>query len=110
MHRKIQSEKFKIDPQKLPTDVLPTVKQVLQGIYFEKKQNNTEYSAIKSIAEQLFSLWSNASLPVIQLKSIVDRINTLLSNFKKVAESNTKRPNYQSNVESFKVKLLIYVL
>lgn len=106
----MQSEKFKIPPQRLPTDTLPTVKQVLQAIFFEKKKNETESSAIRSIAKQLSSLWSTASLPVIQIKSIVDRINKQLSDFKKVAYNNTTRPEYQSNAESFKVKLLFFGL
>lgn len=100
------NNKFEVVALKLPNDLLPSNKQILEAIYFEKGESNLKFAdAIKSVAQQTYSLWREAAyLPVIAIKSVIDRMNKLHLDFRKVAASHVSRPDYVRKVESFKVK------
>lgn len=101
---------FEEVPKNLRHYYLPSIKDILCAIYFNKKKNATTYSdAVKAVVRDVVVIWQKHSLPIITLQRIVALANACLKQLNKLTKENRtskKTDNYIRKLRLFKVKLV----
>lgn len=90
-------------PSKLPTNVLPTQKNVICAINFEQQMNRKKCSeAINIVATDIVSLWKKISLPVINVSTVRPLIKKIHQSYLNIVY-HQNRPAYSQEMKNFKV-------
>lgn len=91
-------------PSELSLNSLPTNQDVIRAIYFEKKSNSKCFKeAMKKVVESIVVIWKRASLPTVQNKTIIDKMQSYHASFLKLSHCETRYKNYNEKVRVFKV-------
>jgi len=78
------------NPNDLPQNVLPTNLQV--GQYFllmKPRRNDSNRETYKVVAEAVVHLWKMASIPIIQIQSVVKRVEILITTGSELCRSKS---------------------
>ena len=92
---------------------LPTSLEVIQCVLFEKSQSaKCSWSlAINSAASKIEAIWQQTSIPIIRLRSIALKIESLITIYKHFRKSS-QRPSFEEKILDFKKEnsLKLFVL
>lgn len=89
---------------KLPRNALPTHRDIIEAINYEKVKNKKTYkNAISAVVNDLISVWERTSVPHVTKRSITGRIEHYRSKYKQLANGDHRRLNYVHKVQQFKV-------
>lgn len=91
-------------PTKLLSKSLPTNQDVIRAIHFiKRKEDKTYKEAIKSVIESIVNIWNRASLPIVNIKTITDKLSSYHQNYLTLSHSDSTRKNHKAKVNKFKV-------
>lgn len=95
------NHKFTFQAAKLRSNFLPTYKNVIEAIYFEKGPIK---KAVKIVAEDIVSIWKKILLPTVTVKAVTDKLKRYHDEYLKIVHADASRLNYQDKVQQFKVR------
>lgn len=88
----------------LPYNVLPTNEQVAQHfLHIKTRKNDTNKDKYKAVSEAVISLWNKASIPTIHPRSVMKRVETLISTGSELCRSkssSTRQATFLSSMNS----------
>lgn len=91
-------------PVKLPQNVLPTNKNVIEAIIFENKNNKLRIkSAIPVIVRQLILVWKKASLSHLSEPRVKKKVLRYHAKYTELLYCHKTRPCYLDKLRKFKV-------
>lgn len=100
-----------IQPVKLPSNVLPTKKNVICAIIFEKMENHKTFAdAINIVVNDVILLWKKLSLPIINVESVRKLIKAYYQNYSKAVYNDSNHYSYMRKLKEFKVLYNKYYL
>lgn len=106
MNRKKKMRIIDVYPSELSINILPTCEDVLKAIEYFKINENILYSAsIKKVIDSIICIWNRSSLPIVNIKTIGDKVKSYHKNYLTLAKSNSTRKNHVKKSIEFKVKL-----
>lgn len=101
---------FQLQPLKLPTNVLPTIGNVICAINFEKDINRKTFAeAIDIVVKDIVSLWKEASLPIVDVATVRTLIKRLHQNYLNTVQDNRNRKSYMQKLKYFEVYEIVYL-
>lgn len=101
------TQNFKLLPSELVSNILPTIKEVIQAILFEKNKNEYQKNssgALVAVSNQVIRLWNRASIPTVHIKTVRDKINKFHAEYVRLSHANQKSSVFPMKLRNFKVK------
>lgn len=89
---------------KLPRNVLPTNRDVVNAINFEKTENKKTFTnAIKSVVDDVISVWERTALPHLSKQRIESKMRNYYAIHMKIVYAKQRRSTFVENIQKFKV-------
>lgn len=96
--------------QTLKLNVLPTKRDVLLAIQFERKVNNKSVREAKSDVHQcVIGIWKTASLPIVSTTQVNRMITAIYDEYSILTQSDLARRetvNYKKKIDLFNVSIV----
>jgi hypothetical protein len=90
------------DPAKLPTNVLPTIGQVVRYfVYLKDKPKSGNQAVVQNIADNVMKIWQVASIPTVQRRTVINRINKIITTGSELSRSKTSKLKITKFINSF---------
>lgn len=89
---------------KLPRNALPTNRDIIEAINFEKKKNGKVYkTAIATVVNDLIAVWEKISVPLVTKRQITRKMQNYHATYMEIVNGNQRRLNHVNKVQHFKV-------
>lgn len=77
-------------PSDLPSNVLPTIGQLVKYfVHLKDKPNSANSAVINKIAKDVVALWNKASIPTVEHRTVLNRIHKIISKGSQLKRSKT---------------------
>lgn len=85
--------------------MLPTMGDVIRAIFFEKNMKKIGNEAsIKLVSQQIHELWCRSNIPVVEKRTICQKISAYFSKYDRLCRCNKKRDKkFKNKMVSFRV-------
>ncbi|KAK0049303.1 hypothetical protein Bpfe_021191 [Biomphalaria pfeifferi] len=78
------------DAGELPHNVLPTNRQVAQHfLHMKKRKNDSNKDKYRAVSDAVISLWNKASIPTMHYRSVIKRVETMISTGSELSRSKS---------------------
>lgn len=87
-------------PAKIPTNVLPTIKDVIRHLLLTAKKNLQQKPDKKNVAKILEDVWIKASIPMVSQFRIIQMMDTYLTTRKALLKVNKKKTTESAQLKA----------
>jgi hypothetical protein len=89
-------------PSDLPSNVLPTIRQLVKYfVHLKDKPNSANSAVINKIAKDVVALWNKASIPTVEHRTVVNRIRKIISKGSQLKRSKTSSVRQKQFTSTF---------
>lgn len=87
-------------------NLLPSNSEVIKAIYYKHYSHSVSYKiACKFVASCIAVIWQRSDIPVLNLRSIENKVQTFFDDFYKLATSDKSRKSFEIKFNTFNVNI-----
>lgn len=91
-------------PSTLGMNALPTYADIIKAIHSINRSATESWKIVrKSVVDDLMNVWNHASLPIVDKKTIMDKVSSAHQRYLKLCSSDSRRGFHKGQVREFKV-------
>lgn len=94
-----------VESSNFPKNKLPSNKNIIQKITFERSSKNNISDSIKIASKDLTDLWERAALPIVSPKAVHDKIKRYYEMYYKLTLADKKRSTVPLKIAECKVRI-----